>query len=281
MSKHRQQGSHHIGIVILIAVLLVGAIGYVFWHNVGGVMFAKRISLGTEYRLSEKQSVAIGNTNDIFEITGFTYCPDEIDINGRSHHILCDVGDGVNYKITSDKGVSKNNTPPTKWNVDIVKSDYQTYAIIKITSNNNWEKELAEYSQEKVASEKEFAALAQRDSEYIDAKMASAKSVKLGEEFTFHDDNGGGVSSDVYKISDGSVTYYVEADISPGDVFYYVYKNTMHANTDEEKQTGIIVRCNFMAELPFGIFTVVKTDYDTYATLIASHSPPVFTPIKC
>jgi len=266
-----QQGSHHIVIMILVSVVLVGAVGYVFWHNIGRVLLAKRVSLNTEYRLSEKQLVAIDNTYDTFEITGFSYCPP---------NVACALGSDVYYTVTDSNGEHDKNYPPSKWNIDIVKTDYRTYAIIKISSNRDWKKDLADYEQEIGAENKRSAEYEDREKKRLDESMANAKVVKLNEEFTFYDDDGGGVSNEVYKITDGGATYYVEGDISPGEVFYYVYKNTMQPGSPDDKQTGI-VRCEYTSEPPFGKFAMVRTDYETYATLVASHSPPVFTPKNC
>lgn len=270
MNKHKQQGSHHVIIIVLLTMLLVVSMGFLFFQNI----FPQDIDLNKEHRLSENQRVTIGSSGDTFEITGFSYCPPDA---------MCAQGNNVFYEIKDSKGVSKTKgNTPYKWDIDIKDSDYYTYAIVKISFNSNWEQELTDYNQKRAESEQEQANLEKREHKRLDERMASAKTVKMNEEFTFYDDNGGAVSEEVYKVADNNVTYYVEGDISPGEVFYYVYKDTMQPNAEGkvDKQSGI-VRCEFTTDLPFGKFAMVKTDYNTYATLVASNSPSSFAPKKC
>ncbi len=124
MNKHKQQGSHHIVVISGIAISLSIALGFLFWQNIANEWFLQNADIGKEYKLSTDQKVAIGGTRDTFVITGFTYC---------SSDALCLFGNTVYFKIKDDKGVSWDSDRQTRWRVEIIKTDYRTYAIVRFS----------------------------------------------------------------------------------------------------------------------------------------------------
>jgi len=118
--------------IIIVVILIIGVVGALIYQEISKNRDIDTntlsVSLGEEFTLHEKQSAKIENEGLELKITEFynSPCPERVEC------IWSGIGIGFEYSYNGEIERGINLVKVFGYKTTIIKTDYETYAILKI-----------------------------------------------------------------------------------------------------------------------------------------------------